>query len=307
MEVAVLVTNYNHSDFIVDCIKSIQCQSYSKFKAFIIDDKSSDDSVNIIINLIKDDNRFQLLTNKINLGKSKSLNILVDKFKISNYDFVALLDSDDIWLEHKLEKQINFLISNKNFDVSYTEGNLFYSNKYDIESWGSDKNKKLFSDIHRVPNSRDGNILDEFLKGNFVFYSSLMLRGFIFKKHEFNNLIRRSMDWLFLIEISKNHEFGYLEEPVARYRIHDKNLQAQINKTHEVILPRLFVVQNYKSLMSRRTIANHYYALSRSVIDIKQKHKNVDFLSYFVAGFLHYPNLKKSIKLLLNYIKSIFN
>lgn len=306
MEVAILVTNYNHNNYIKDCIKSIQKQTFFNFKAFIIDDNSSDNSIETIKEIIVDDERFDLVINNINLGKSKSLNRLLHKFNVHKFDFVAFLDSDDVWEKTKLEMQVNFLMNNDT-DVCYSEGKLLFEKSYHKESWGLNQQKQYFSDIHRVPKIREGDLFQEFLEGNFVFYSSLMLKGEIFKKHEFNNLIRRSMDWLFLIEISKNHKFGYIKDALAQYRIHSNNLQAQVNRTHEVILPRLFVVQNYKNLMSRKKVANHYYALSRSVLDLNQRQKYLDFTSYYINAILHYPKPKKIIKLPINFIKSIFN
>jgi glycosyltransferase involved in cell wall biosynthesis len=305
MEVAIFVTNYNHRDYIKDCIKSLQNQSFKNFSVYIIDDSSTDDSIKLIKKSIKDDKRFQLIVNDNNIGKSKSLNKLLQIVKLNNYRYIGLLDSDDEWKANKLELQIKFLNNNPSLDVSYSEGELIYSSNYKKETWGSKSENFLFSDIHRSPKHRNEDLLDELLKGNFIFYSSLLLKTKVFNTIEFNNLIRRSMDWIFLLEVAKKYKFGYLEQPLANYRLHGDNLQAKVFKTHEVILPRIFVLNNYKNLMSRRTIAYHYYALSRNVLDIKVKQNKIDFFVYYLAGILHYPSIKKIFKLPLNLFKAL--
>lgn len=200
MEVAVLITNYNHDEYIVDCLTSVKNQTFKNFKAYIIDDCSEDNSVVKINDFVRNDVRFNLIINDINLGKSKSLNKLINIAKKEKAKYVALLDSDDIWFEKKLELQIKYLSNNSEISVCYSQGDLQYDVNYSHVTWG-DKKGGLFSDIHKNPVNRPKNVFEELLKGNFIFYSTLLIKSEVFETIEFNNIIRRSMDWLFLVKV----------------------------------------------------------------------------------------------------------
>lgn len=303
MEVAVLITNYNHQDYIVECLNSVKNQTFQNFNVYIIDDCSDDNSVNLINNFIENDDKFSLFINNINIGKSKSLNKLIDIVKKDKPKYIALLDSDDKWYEKKLELQIEYLLKNNDFSVCYTQGELLYGSSYSQKTWGKNK-RKLFSDIHFNPSKRQGYIFEELLKGNFICYSTLLLKSKIFETIEFNNIITRSMDWLFLVLVSQKYKFGYISNPLVYYRIHQKNLQVTVNKTNEVLLPRIFILGKYKKYMSRKTIANHNYALARKVLDVNYKYKTIDFFIFYFSGLFFLPIIKKLVKLPINLLKS---
>lgn len=101
LKISIVVPAYNSENHIKKTIKSILNQTYSKFELIIVDDGSTDNTRNII-NSIKD-NRIIYYYQK-NSGVSKARNTGVD---ISNGDYIAFLDSDDIWENNFLEECIN--------------------------------------------------------------------------------------------------------------------------------------------------------------------------------------------------------
>ena len=116
--VSVIMSNYNYSNFLTSSINSVLNQTYKNIELIIIDDASTDDSVDTI-NSIKD-KRIKLIKNKKNKGVSESRNIGVKEAK---GEFIAFIDSDDIWSKNKLEDQIN-LMKNNNYAFTYTD--FFY-------------------------------------------------------------------------------------------------------------------------------------------------------------------------------------
>lgn len=107
---------FNSENFIIESIQSVINQSYENWELIIIDDKSKDRSIEIIEEFIKKDNRILLIVNEENSGAAISRNKGIE---VSKGDFIAFLDSDDIWKEEKLEKHINFMIKN-DLSLSYT-------------------------------------------------------------------------------------------------------------------------------------------------------------------------------------------
>ena len=98
--VSILVSNYNYGRFIADSIKSALDQTYSNIELIICDDGSTDDSVQVIEEYARQDSRLHLIR-KANGGQASGFNAA---FAASRGEIIALLDSDDLFLPHKVER-----------------------------------------------------------------------------------------------------------------------------------------------------------------------------------------------------------
>ncbi len=98
--VSILVSNYNYGRFIADSVQSALDQTYPNFELIICDDGSTDDSVRIVEEFERKDPRVRLIR-KENGGQASGFNAA---FAASRGEIVALLDSDDIFLPHKIER-----------------------------------------------------------------------------------------------------------------------------------------------------------------------------------------------------------
>lgn len=113
--VSIITPCFNAEKYIAETILSVRNQTYSNWELLITDDGSDDKSVKIINEFIKLDNRIKLF--KItNSGASVARNNSIEK---SKGNFIAFIDSDDIWLPNKLELQLNFMIRNE-YNFTYT-------------------------------------------------------------------------------------------------------------------------------------------------------------------------------------------
>lgn len=109
--------NYNCEKFIDETIRSVLSQTYTNWELLIVDDCSTDRSVEKISGYCKKDERIKLFINAQNNGAAASRNWALREAKGK---WIAFLDSDDLWLSQKLEKQILFMESN-HFDFSFTK------------------------------------------------------------------------------------------------------------------------------------------------------------------------------------------
>ena len=108
-KVSIIVANYNNEKFIAECIESILNQTYKNFELIIVDDYSSDKSRDII-NLYKSrDSRIISIYNEINSGPAYSRN---QGIKIATGKYIAILDSDDIAMQNRIEVQKRYLDEN---------------------------------------------------------------------------------------------------------------------------------------------------------------------------------------------------
>ena len=106
--------SYNTGDYIASSVKSVQNQTYNNWELLIVDDCSTDNTENIILSF--DDKRIRYFTNPVNSGAAISRNRAIREAKGR---YIAFLDSDDLWLPTKLEKQIEFMEQN-HYYFSYT-------------------------------------------------------------------------------------------------------------------------------------------------------------------------------------------
>jgi glycosyltransferase involved in cell wall biosynthesis len=98
--VSVLVSNYNYAHYIGESLQSALDQTYSNFELIVCDDGSTDDSVQVIEEFERKDPRVRFIR-KGNGGQASGFNAA---FAASQGEIIALLDSDDLFLPHKLER-----------------------------------------------------------------------------------------------------------------------------------------------------------------------------------------------------------
>lgn len=115
--VSIIMPAYNSGKYISESIESIQAQTYKNWELLVVDDCSKDSTVEIIQKYAADDNRIRLLHNEKNSGAAISRNYALREAKGK---WIAFLDSDDVWLPQKLEKQIDFMMSN-GYKFTYTD------------------------------------------------------------------------------------------------------------------------------------------------------------------------------------------
>ena len=113
--VSIIMPSYNTAKFIEQTIKSVLAQTYTNWELIIVDDCSTDNTDKVVSSFLSD-NRIRYYKNKVNSGAAVSRNRALRE---ANGKWIAFLDSDDLWLPEKLEKQINFMKKN-DYHFSYT-------------------------------------------------------------------------------------------------------------------------------------------------------------------------------------------
>lgn len=114
--VSVIMPAYNVGAYIEESIKSVQAQTYTNWELIIVDDCSTDNTVEEINNFLED-KRIRFLRNERNSGAAVSRNYALRE---ATGKWIAFLDADDVWLPEKLEKQLDFMIQN-NYRFTYTD------------------------------------------------------------------------------------------------------------------------------------------------------------------------------------------
>lgn len=122
--VSIIMPSYNASKFITKAIESVLAQTYQNWELLITDDYSSDNSVEIIQDIIKIEDRIKLFRLKKNVGAAVARN---HSLREAKGKYIAFLDSDDLWKPNKLERQLELMLKN-NWAFTFSNYDLMSEN-----------------------------------------------------------------------------------------------------------------------------------------------------------------------------------
>lgn len=115
--VSVITPTWNCAAFISGTIKSVLSQTYTNWELIISDDCSTDGTYKVIEPYMKSDSRIKYICNEKKSGAAITRN---NALRVASGKWIAFLDSDDLWLPEKLEKQVVFMVEN-NYAFTYHE------------------------------------------------------------------------------------------------------------------------------------------------------------------------------------------
>ena len=120
--VSIVTPTYNSEAYIAQTIESVQNQSYENWEMIIVDDGSTDNTTNIVIEKAKSDNRISFVRLSVNGGPAKARNAGIEKV---SGKYMTFLDADDVWFPEFISTSIKTIIANQVFFVfsSYRRSN----------------------------------------------------------------------------------------------------------------------------------------------------------------------------------------
>ena len=230
--ISVIIPMYNREKTIVRCLDSVCHQTYSNIEVIIIDDCSSDNSVQLVIDY--PDDRIKLVKLEENSGAQFARNKGIEEAK---GEWIAFHDSDDIWDKGKLEKQIGILNKN-NFDKNI----VVHSNCYCFD----EGNNKEW--IWNVPKT-DGNCLKLLLQRPAPLFPTLLVsKERLVKDGLLDEDVPSYQEWDTSIMLSKNCIFFHIEEPLFTYIFHGGETISK-NKSRELD-GYFYIISKYKEEMT---------------------------------------------------------
>lgn len=234
---------FNSEQYIDQMIQSVLGQSYGQWELIIVDDCSTDSSIEQVTKFLSADKRIKLIQLESNSGAAVARNRAIEMAKGR---YIAFLDSDDLWLPNKLEKQIAFMQQNQ---VAFS-----YSAYQQIDEQGNVL--KVMTVPERVSYS-------DILKSNSIGCLTAIYDTEYFGKVDMP-LIRKRQDlglWLKLLELTP-YAYG-LQENLAQYRVHSNSISA-----------------------NKLSAAKYQWQLYREVLGFNLFKSAYYFLHYAVKGFI---------------------
>jgi len=220
-KVSVIIPTYNSAQYICETLDSVLAQTYKDYEIIVVDDGSTDNTREVLkpyMSKIK-------YIYKENGGPASARNVGI---KNARGEYIAFLDSDDIWLPEKLEKQIEYLQSNPDIALVYSDCIRFNEN-------GVCQRK---SNVYHL---REGYIFFKLLEGNFITTSTVIVRRECLDKvgyfdEELDDL-KHSEDYDLWLRISRSFKIGYIREPLVKYRVRESGLnRSNIDRAYKALL-----------------------------------------------------------------------
>jgi glycosyltransferase involved in cell wall biosynthesis len=228
-KVSVLIPLYNSAPYIVATLDSLCRQSHDNWEAILVDDGSTDETAQKLAPYLSDA-RFKYVKQS-NQGVAGARNTGI---KTATGRWVCLLDHDDRWLPTKLEQQLQFAVA-LDCDIVCTDALIV--NGHSRERYS----RKFFSGlVEQLKQSADAGGVDVFgllIHGNFLCASSVMLKRSLFDKAGLLDVqAAPADDYDFWLRCMPEAKFGYLDEPLIEYVLHEQNCSHNVVRMYDRII-----------------------------------------------------------------------
>ncbi|MHC0442731.1 glycosyltransferase family 2 protein [Flavobacterium sp. 3-210] len=217
--VSLIIPLFNREDFILSTLESITRQSDSNWECIIIDDGSTDNSFNVVLNYIKNDSRFRLYHRPSNYSKGAN-GARNFGFQQSKGDYINFIDSDDIlhpdFVKYKLKA-----ISDSSADVVLSKTIITSLNIEEVIK---------YEDRTQLTSS----LLDDFitLKVSWYIVDPVWKKQFLIDKELFNENLLKEQDRDFHIRmLLKNPKIQILDKYLYYYRTNPKSISSNMSET----------------------------------------------------------------------------
>lgn len=279
---SVIMTNYNHAKFIGDALEAILNQSYRPSEVIVIDDTSTDNSVEIIEQFVRRDTIVRLIKNEKNMGANHNVKKLLD---LARGDYVCVASADDKILLGFFEKSMNLL-------AQYPQAGLCSSLTLIIDEDGKNKSISNMPVISKrkcfIPPDKALSILRK--EGSWIQGISTIYRrdalidsgGFILELHSFS-------DGFILQVIALKYGACFIPEPLACWRRMESGYASTCGKNpviaQSVIHHAVYLMENsYNNLFPQDYIdqwqKEQIYRMNKYIFLSRYKQKVANFLPY---------------------------
>ena len=255
MKASIVIANYDNSNFIEECIHSLNSQTYKNLEIIFFDDNSSDNSLDVI----KKFSNVKIIQNKLQtkFGSLNQINAFKKCIELCTGNVILFLDSDDMFEKEKVARIVNFFLTKKNKKIVFDFPTLLNKDK---KLSINKKNNFLNTYWGYIHPTSCISIQREFI--NEVFDKTV--------NDKFTNIW---LDLRILLFSKYIDEYNVIEENLTLYRQSDDNISSKFQKFS-------------KKWWKRRNEAHNYFFdfMKMNNLDVK---KNLDFyVTRFINKFI---------------------
>jgi len=223
--VSIISPTYNHENYIAECIRSAQSQTYTHWEMLVVDDGSTDLTLSIARSYAEKDPRIRVFTQK-NVGIFRLGETYNFALSQANGKYIAVLEGDDVWLPEKLELQVPEMEADNQIVICYGQA---FSSTTDLQSNYSLTDFSVQT-AEVLQNNPVGSAMKTLLFSNFIVALTVLIRrsaldsiGGFRQSHQLP-----LVDLTTWIELSLKGKFSCVQQPLGRWRFYPN----QITKTY---------------------------------------------------------------------------
>lgn len=212
--VSVIIPAYNARQYIARTIDSVLAQTYEKMQIIVVDDASTDATADVVRSY--DDPRLELITLDKNGGVSNARNEGLSHVK---GEYVAFLDSDDLWKPEKLEKQLAFMEQTPSYGACFTWSDIIDENDLPRTSDDDEDVRWLYNALRQENRTQAQWLIYLLTMGNCFMCSSVLMRTAAVKKTGMQNVsLLQFQDYEYWVRLLSNFPIQVLCEELVSYR-----------------------------------------------------------------------------------------
>ena len=213
VKISVIMASYEHERFVKRCVQSVLDQTFQDFEFLITDDGSKDKTADVIRSI--KDPRIKLHVFPENLGAAYAGN---DALSRASGEYIALINSDDFWYPHKLEKQLLHLESNPRFAAVFTHPCVVDEDGQAIPA------HPLQTVFDKHSNGRHWWLRYFFFEGNALCHPTVLMRKKAYEEIGFYDpRLCQLGDFDLWVRLACQYDFDILPEPLIGFRILNGN------------------------------------------------------------------------------------
>jgi glycosyltransferase involved in cell wall biosynthesis len=269
---SVCLITYNHASFIRQAMDGVLMQKVNFHWEFIIaDDHSTDGNTEILLEYKKKHpDLIHLILQKKNVGPARNW---LDLIAAPKGKYIAYFEGDDYWTDPgKLQKQVDFLMSNPDFAICFHNSKIIYEEHPDRVSYSNGPSQPTVSTF------------EDLAKGEFIYTAT----G-IFRRNDFNKYPKKFNDYLnnYTLDLH-NAQYGkinYINEVMSVYRVHKGGIWSMVSREKTLIdqLPTYKFYLNYFPKKHRHFFVEHLKNMTSELISVKMANKSYkDFWKYYI-------------------------
>ena len=268
---SIIICCYNSEKYLFETLQSILNQTYDKWELILINDGSNDGTKKILNNFKQTNLNFDIkIIEQTNKGLAESRNIGTKEAK---YEWIAILDHDDISVLNRLEIQKNDILKETNSKLFF--GNMLYfnnSNHIVTNRFENYKTKENF-DISKINLSNKNAFRHLIIKGCFIGSSTVVYNKYACEEIKgFDKKYIFITDYIFFLEIAKKFDIYCSDKVLAKWRIHSEQTTA---KKIEVFNSEMKNLYKLSFLSNNLTLGDKLIILYKLI-----KKKLKEFISY---------------------------
>ena len=281
-KVSVVIPTYNRAHLIRRAVQSVFDQNWRDLEVIIVDDGSIDGTVDVVRELQASSElpfRVEVLPKNLGVSAARNRGIM-----IAEGEFVAFLDSDDIWKPEKLEKQIDFLSKNKDHIGVSTSIELIKKN-----------NETEVFHRNTTPITEENEVFKMLYQCYVITSSFVVRRDALILAGLFDIRLKSSEDRDLFWRLMGLGRIGYIHEPLIGYLVHDENLSNEFSSaTAKNYLPALMKsIWYWRDHLSKdqinKIMAKSYLLFAYDAASAKNRLEGIKF-ALRAIGYRHLVN-----------------